>query len=555
MLPSPAGPRGLLDVVSAGYALVRAEWRRLLTVQLPVVAVLLTGGLLTGATWLVAVATALQFFAVVTGALILMGSARPYRDAVRKSLLPLAALLLAAGAVLTLLPAVPGTLGGLMLAALALGPAWLAVRTLTPRPAGMVTLAVLLGAVVPQMLVAGLADQTAPALKAPVLIAALAASSAIIAASTGAAPATPSPPAGRLWVAAAAVLALIVLTTTGIGTIDLDRGYRSTDAPSGGTLAVSWPPGQHPVVVTTNGVRFCDSDLCDDFTAHNGGPDLTDFQGTAGIGVNGAVLTAMITGGPLNGGPFIEYAHCTRAEGCRDGRLPIRFAGKESGEKRLLELAVSVAPDNELWFFVATPFDATRYRLLLIRCPDTSCTTAEQHDAGTVERRTRPYGPVRDGFLTRLSVDADGRPLASLWSDGVVHQVTCAPVTCDQIRTARPAAPETVTFWATPTVVGDDIAALDDGKIWLGVWLMLGDKFTHAPGAVARAGDTVYATEAIRGEGMGYQQVLLRCTGTDCHRTPLDSYERGRNPELLAPAADGRVLIVRDDKMVLVEHL
>lgn len=50
------------------------------------------------------------------------------------------------------------------------------------------------------------------------------------------------------------------------------------------------------------------------------------------------------------------------------------------------------------------------------------------------------------------------------------------------------------------------------------------------------------------------REVVWRCTGpNDCTRTPLDVYPGAGRREQLAVSPDGRVLVVRGDRNVLVD--
>jgi hypothetical protein len=359
------------------------------------------------------------------------------------------------------------------------------------------------------------------------------------------------------------------------------RTHRSS---TGGAEAIAWPAGQHPVIVTWADVRFCDTDLCDRYTSQSGGPAVWDGYGTAGIGPDGTVVKASISSGGQNGGPFAHYARCTR-DGCPEAWLPVRADAREEydAEGGHVELAVNAAPDGSLWFFVAMPIPAAgkkagtesdtepngRYRLKLIRCPDPTCKTPEYHDAGTIDRT--PGDGYQDGRRARLSLSPDGRPLASLWIGWSVEQVTCDPATCGNLRRVHAEAGPPSAVWATPAVAGRPVASLEGGLLRSGG----GETFQFSQtsgtaGAVVTDGDLVYLTGAVPAERppgnltfritLGTppeyrRQTLWRCAGGDCHGTPLDVYEGPAQRQMLVPGPDGRVLIVRADRTLLVESL
>lgn len=218
---------------------------------------------------------------------------------------------------------------------------------------------------------------------------------------------------------------------------------RSTDAPLGAAV-VWWPAGRHPIIVSETGVRFCDTDLCDQYVDRRDGPTFLT-GGSTGIGRDGTVVIAATTGGKDTGGPFIEYGRCTRA-GCQREWLPVRASSDEPFGWP--QLAVASAPDGAVWFALAmlAPVDQPGkppiYTTSLIRCARFPCVNPERHIIDTVDRM------LSDGSepssRVRLSIGVDGRPAAEFSIGNVDHGVTCEPVSCanPQATDAIPPPPD-----------------------------------------------------------------------------------------------------------------
>jgi hypothetical protein len=324
----------------------------------------------------------------------------------------------------------------------------------------------------------------------------------------------------------------------------------------GGAVAMVWPDGKHPVIATMSGARFCDDDPCENYVDHTGGPGVMDDWGTAAIGADGTtVVKAMLTGGQDNGGPFVEFAACTR-QGCQQAWVPARGSAREPFEWP--ELAAAVAPDQAVWFALAMP-RAKVFEVTLIRCPDAKCASPRRHRMRDVERLDDDglTGPRR----VRLSVGADGRPELALRTGSMINVVTCDSITCAGTRTRSVFAGDGV--WVAPALT------FEPGRIRIEDRMLplAGAEIASRSGAVASAGSVVYATaaEAAPRPGLhirigeadadqsGYwRQLLWRCAGESCARRELDGMTETTGRELLAVSGDGRVLIVRDDRILLV---
>lgn len=371
----------------------------------------------------------------------------------------------------------------------------------------------------------------------------------------------------RLWPGIAMVTAA-VLVSAGVVVANpyAAPSVRTNDRGPAGPMAAAWPAGQHPVIVTNGGVWFCNDDLCNDVTDVNGGPPTIDGHGTAGIGADGTVVKTAVTGGPDKGGPFVRYARCVR-EGCQEAYLPVRASAGEKLDlqrEAQVEVAGAVAPDGALWLFVAAPVKGGewgRYRFSLIRCADIGCASPQRHQIGTTDRTPKDGYP--NGGRARLSIGADARPVASFWIGWSIYQYSCEPLTCARPHEAvKQAAPPDAVWDAT----GDNVVSFRAGHLYDGTGsaLITGDAAAES-GAAALAGPVMYVAAAqpstpdsgfhlALGEPSKYwRQSVWRCQGFDCVNSPMDLYEGDARRELLAVAADGRVLVVRNDRIVLLE--
>ncbi|MBM2615706.1 hypothetical protein JIG36_09085 [Actinoplanes sp. LDG1-06] len=336
----------------------------------------------------------------------------------------------------------------------------------------------------------------------------------------------------RIW-PGAALIAFAVAVSAGLVVVNPSGApqVRTHDRGPATATAVVWPAGQHPVIVTSPGVWYCDDDLCRSFTNVNGGPPTTDGYSRVVIAADGTVVKARLSGGPDKGGPFVHYARCTR-DGCREAWLPVRASAKEKLSPMVeAEVAGASAPDGSLWFFVAAPVEGGqygRYRFSLIRCADVACSKPQRHQVGVTDRT--PEDGYQNGTRASLTVGADGRPAATFWVGHSLYRYGCEPVTCASPKhTADVAPPEPDSLNAT-TVVGST---------------------TYEATAVPAPAPGFHLTI---GESRKYwRQMVSRCVDGDCVSSPMDAYEGDVRRPLLAVAEDGRVLVVREDRVVLLE--
>ncbi len=327
-------------------------------------------------------------------------------------------------------------------------------------------------------------------------------------------------------------------------------------------MAVAWPAGQHPVIVTIGGVRYCDDDLCGSFHGVTGAPAAVDGYGSVSIGTDGAVIKAVTAGGQDTGGPFVQFARCVR-DGCRTAYFPVRTSADDRLDLTAnLEVAGAPAPEGAIWFFLAAPVTGGqhgRYRLSLIRCADVTCASPERHELGETDRT--PGDGYPDGQRARLMIGTDGRPTAVFWIGHAIARYSCDPAACTRVRhTEQPAVG---TAWAashqrTVSLLGSEL--WDGTRMW-----QLGDAGNDESGTVLAGRDSVYVAAAVSTEpdtGLRVtagarpefqREVVWRCTGPDgCTRVSLDVYSGPGLQERLAVSEDGRVLVVRADRNLLL---
>ena len=356
------------------------------------------------------------------------------------------------------------------------------------------------------------------------------------------------------WLGAAAmVLPVLLSIRTG------DSAY---------AVATAWPAGQHPVIATNFGARFCDTDLCDRYVERDGMASI-DGWSTTTIGSDGTVVTVAATGGKETGGPFIEYAKCTRA-GCQHEWLPVRASAKEPFARP--SLAGAAAPDGSVWFAaaMATPFDGSgpqTYTFSMIRCAQVPCTKPERHIVDTI-KLARQDGSS-DSRRARMSIGADGRPVASFRLGSGLHIVTCDRITCANPRAGDVGVAPRDAAWSMPAELEDHGIALERGTLKINDdEIALASDVAQGSGALAVSGSHLYATvaEAATSPRTGlhitlgetpksWQQVLWRCERTHCNRPeriPLNVTTGEAGRELMAVSPNGRVLIVRDDRVILL---
>lgn len=380
------------------------------------------------------------------------------------------------------------------------------------------------------------------------------------------------------WPAAAAVLVLVLVALLPTAVAAANPYQAQTmrsggDGPPGGAMTLAWPSGQHPVIVTNVGVRYCDDDLCEKYVTRNGGPPVMDRYGTAGIAADGTVVKGALTGGQENGGPFIHYGRCTRQGGCQEAWLAARASAEEPFVWS--RLAVSSAPDGALWFALAVPpphdwEGPATIEFKMIRCPDMKCERPQRYSLGTVP------GGMGTGMgrqeYGRLSIGPDGTPVASFLIGHAVHVATCAPVTCANPRVTVVGGGLADDAAWTLREAADGLVWVSNGGLHLGeqgehIVRLVNSGFDKRSAAVATAGTGIYATTAVKAaEPFGvrlsfgpkpqyWRLMLWHCPDPPCERLrriPLDIFEGAPGPVALAVSDDGRVLVVREGRIILL---
>jgi hypothetical protein len=382
-----------------------------------------------------------------------------------------------------------------------------------------------------------------------------------------------------LWAGVlAAVLALLAPAGVALANPYGAPTVRAHDDMDSGVNAVVWPAGKHPTVATWTGARFCENDACDERIDVNGGPGGYDGNGAAGISADGdTVVNAMVTGGPDNGGPFINYARCTRT-GCPEAWVPVRKSAKEKLAE-WPELGAAVGPDQSLWFVLAFPQGKT-FRIVFVRCGEVGCKKPQRYEAGTVTRLVpEPQEPSTVGRV-QLTVGADGLPLATVWGGNTLASIRCERPDCATTRRGEAFVGVGVAAWTAPTVPGGPAVSLEDGgRLRVGDQMLSLSGVTTAPrtGAIAAGHGVHYATRAERATAPGFritvggadtsgteteeaepvdhwQQVLWRCEQLTCTRRTLDRVDYLNGHEVMAVSEDGRVFIARPSGVLLVSE-
>jgi hypothetical protein len=241
-----------------------------------------------------------------------------------------------------------------------------------------------------------------------------------------------------------------------------------------------------------------------------------DRYGMVAISPQGVVTTAALTSAQEDDGPFNHYGQCRRDGKCQEAWLPTRASADE--DFVWPQLAVTSTTDGGLWFALASPPPISKsapvtWSIMLIRCDNFTCVEPHRFPLGTIDAQPRNGdGPMRYGQLT---VDPDGRPHATFEIEGVLRTATCAPVTCAEpvIGIADPPGSP------VPSTVSAEPAAEP-----IGLHLYIGPRPKY------------------------WRYVL----GHDGRRVPLDVVKGVPATALVAISSDGRVLVVRQDRIILL---
>ncbi|MEU8080762.1 hypothetical protein AB0B31_35575 [Catellatospora citrea] len=411
---------------------------------------------------------------------------------------------------------------------------------------------------------------------------------------------------GGAWIsrlaALPAVLALAAPTVV-VAAVNVWNPYSSITIETsalgqgGYVRVVGWSAEGNPVLSTPGRVVFCHDPVCDRGSPAHGGPETEWMTGTVTLAPDGDALKIGTSGSAESGGPFLHYARCTPGKGrCAEQWLAMRGSAKEEFAGWSM-FAGTPGRDGGLLFALATPEadgerraaadssgwpTAVRTRLRLIRCPDFECARPQRHDLGTISRVDPSWSS--GGRTGRLVVDADGTPHASFRIDGGYVDATCAPVTCADPQIVPVDDPYQADFGPIWSVIstsapgkepfaGPPGAAADAGRLDAA-----GTRLEFGPdSALTLAGHGTYAVTAERitrrglhislggsagGEQVGtaWRWVLWHCA-PGCHtpdRTLLDVTISIDDSTMappgvqLVPAPDGRILLLRADRTLLI---
>lgn len=204
-------------------------------------------------------------------------------------------------------------------------------------------------------------------------------------------------PTGRRGWAYAASLMLPALLMAGVAVANPYSTASIQSRPAGlpgSVLAIGWPEGGHPVIVTGYGAHFCHDEQCRDFTTMKTRVPVMMGHGMVAVGADGSVLEAVTSGGADSGGPFVRLGRCT-AQGCERSWVPTRASSDE--EASWPEVGVGAAPDGTVFIAMAVPLSPTasastqsQVELKLLRCNDVKCAKPQRHSFGVVEGQLHP---------------------------------------------------------------------------------------------------------------------------------------------------------------------
>jgi hypothetical protein len=330
----------------------------------------------------------------------------------------------------------------------------------------------------------------------------------------------------------------------------------------GTLIALGWPAGRHPVVVSRSAIEDCLDDQCQALRKTE--LSLTVFKANGGVAV------------APDGGVYAlsqhEVEHCDAQRVCRRaaGRLEV-LAGSQ------LE-AIALAPNGDILIATATPTprrkpsaespETTAIALALVRCKDVFCEHPEVRDLGSVQ------GGFDDRYSSSwfrtlmVGTDRSGRPVVGFRHLGMVWIGQCGTAACDAAQLGVQANPRDP---GLPT--DEELRSLHFDR------LVHCDSCREASATVDRPGGGVYGITVEPAPPAGVhirvgqptappnRALLLSCQDHRCSepdRIPLVEFPSSsftfypESPEkiwLLAANPDGRVVLAQQhspDRIVTV---
>ena len=389
------------------------------------------------------------------------------------------------------------------------------------------------------------------------------------------------PRAARAAVGAA--LLLPAICAAAVGAVDPYHApsVREHDLRLAGlVLAVAWPAGRHPVIVTDFDAYDCPDDECHDPVPRGMRADFAMQSGAVTIGGDGSVVAGIIV--RPAGQDQVKLERCPASGACRAiGPVPLP-SGDDQPQPNL---ALGVAPDGTP--VLATVGDLSKAadaapsaQLALIRCLYTNCTQSERTVLGTVPVSSNtsvagtdalsaavggPGLPTASPAL-RLDTDPTGRPIITFRAAAHVWRATCQPDTCAQPRLVDDQAIPGDRF--TPTGgVDDAVLTLTDNGLVRCQLTACSPPTLYPPGLpgesdlVATAGGVFVVLGAPGPPPSGLhitigpkpeprQYTLWHCPDADClhpHSITLPVTQSPARQTWLATQPDGQVLLLQNN--------
>jgi hypothetical protein len=208
------------------------------------------------------------------------------------------------------------------------------------------------------------------------------------------------------------VSSAIIVYSPGIPQVQL------TSADRGRVLALGWPQGRHPVVVTEYGFHRCHDDDCSSSDFHK----LTFMRshGSTAVGLDGSVLRADVF---RQGTDHLELTRCQPGRDCESGRLELPSI---TDYPPLPRIGLAVAADGSLLVAVVQQRDRNRAKaeLVMYQCIDTTCVNPQRSVIATFEKK------LADVYGRELNVTATPDGKVGVVFDEAEDAFDCAATPC-----------------------------------------------------------------------------------------------------------------------------